>query len=166
MSCRRCRTLKWHQPLTQCATPLPSGRHQLWLPAVGFAFLNNHRWVPTWSFCLLWALHVCYRWSVSLSHSLHYLRRSRKIQIRNIPPHLQWEVSVCERVCEIVVLCSRTTAHKLANESPACTLQTCVCRLYLRLCFYACVCVCGGGPNLQPCFSVLHQLSPSTIIKV
>uniref|UniRef100_A0AAX7SVH5 RRM domain-containing protein n=1 Tax=Astatotilapia calliptera TaxID=8154 RepID=A0AAX7SVH5_ASTCA len=36
---------------------------------------------------------------IEVDYSVPKKLRSRKIQIRNIPPHLQWEVSVCVSVC-------------------------------------------------------------------
>uniref|UniRef100_A0A669DN61 Insulin-like growth factor 2 mRNA binding protein 2a n=1 Tax=Oreochromis niloticus TaxID=8128 RepID=A0A669DN61_ORENI len=41
---------------------------------------------------------------IEVDYSVPKKLRSRKIQIRNIPPHLQWEVSVCLRLVCVCVL--------------------------------------------------------------
>ena len=50
-------------------------------------------------------------WSVNSTHTLFsHLCRSRKIQIRNIPPHLQWEVGFMCVLCVCVCVCVQASS--------------------------------------------------------
>uniref|UniRef100_A0A7N8X3T3 Insulin-like growth factor 2 mRNA binding protein 2a n=1 Tax=Mastacembelus armatus TaxID=205130 RepID=A0A7N8X3T3_9TELE len=61
---------------------------------------------------------------IEVDYSVPKKLRSRKIQIRNIPPHLQWEVSVymcvCVCVCVCVFICvaiEKLTEHQFEDYS-------------------------------------------------
>uniref|UniRef100_A0A7N8WWQ1 Insulin-like growth factor 2 mRNA binding protein 2a n=1 Tax=Mastacembelus armatus TaxID=205130 RepID=A0A7N8WWQ1_9TELE len=57
---------------------------------------------------------------IEVDYSVPKKLRSRKIQIRNIPPHLQWEVSVYMCVCVCVCVCvaiEKLTEHQFEDYS-------------------------------------------------
>lgn len=124
-------------PNPQPNTPTHTHRHTQWgVYCCRYVMLGLLLLFPQTQSFLLWCFSFNISEVLTSSFSSSCLLRTRKLQIRNIPPHLQWEVS--SLLFLFYTLCVWDSHAPTPPEPVPLFLSTCFIGCYLSLC----LCVC------------------------